>query len=292
MLTAMNQAPDISHPDYARIAQSIAWLHQHAARQPDLAQAARAIGLSEHHFQRLFTRWAGVSPKRFLQFLTLEDARRRLAQTRSTLDLAAAVGLSGGSRLHDLFVTLDAMSPGEAKLGGAGLDIRWGLHQTRFGRALIAATERGVCALQFVDDDDGGRAQLAATWPNAQLIRDQAATANIAQRVFDPLARAPRQALALLVKGTNFQVQVWRALLALPEGALTTYGDLAATLRKPDAARAVGTAVGANAIAYLIPCHRVIRASGALTGYRWGTARKAAMLGWEAARSGERQQRL
>lgn len=292
MLTAMNRAPDISHPDYARIAQSIAWLHQHAGRQPDLAQAARAIGLSEHHYQRLFTRWAGVSPKRFLQFLTLEDARRRLAQTRSTLDLAAAVGLSGGSRLHDLFVTLEAMSPGEAKLGGAGLDIRWGLHQTRFGRALIAATERGVCALQFFDDGDGGRAQLAATWPNARLIRDQAATAEIAQRVFDPLARAPRQALALLVKGTNFQVQVWRALLALPEGALTTYGDLAATLHKPDAARAVGSAVGANPVAWLIPCHRVIRATGALTGYRWGTARKAAMLGWEAARSGERQQRL
>ncbi|MGE0559492.1 MAG: methylated-DNA--[protein]-cysteine S-methyltransferase [Burkholderiales bacterium] len=288
----MKQPASGTHPDYARIAQAIDWLHRHAAHQPDLSRIARATGLSEHHFQRLFTRWAGVSPKRFLQFLTLEDARRRLAETRSTLDLAAAVGLSGGSRLHDLFVTLDAMSPGEAKLRGAGLDIRWGVHDSRFGTALIAATARGVCALQFVDEGDDSHAMLAAAWPNARLIRDQEGTAAIARRIFDPLEHASQQPLALLVRGTNFQVQVWRALLALPVGAVTTYGDLAHALDMPDSARAVGTAVGANAIAYLIPCHRVIRATGALTGYRWGSARKAAMLGWEAARSGERQQRL
>ncbi len=275
-----------SHPDYTRIARAIEWLHHHADHHPDLAQAARASGLSEHHFQRLFTRWAGVSPKRFLQFLTLEDARRRLDETRSTLDLAAAVGLSGGSRLHDLFVTLEAMSPGEARLGGAGLEIRWEVVDTRFGQALIATTARGICTLQFLDNGDDGRSLLAQSWPNARLVRDHDAVASVAKRIFEPLASAPRQPLALLVRGTNFQVQVWRALLVLPEGALTTYGDLAASLHRPEAARSVGTAIGANPIAYLIPCHRVIRATGALTGYRWGAARKAAMLGWEAARSG------
>lgn len=293
MLTAMDQTAAETHPDYARIAQAIDWLHEHAHNRPDLARIARHVGLSEHHFQRLFTRWAGVSPKRFLQFLTVEDARRRLAETRNTLDLAAAVGLSGGGRLHDLFVTLEAMSPGEARLGGAGLDIRWGVHDTRFGPALIAITIRGVCALQFLgNEDEDGSALLATAWPNAHLIREPAATANIARRIFEPLDGTPAQPLSLLVKGSNFQVQVWRALLALPAGAVTTYGDLAQAMDMPDAARAVGTAVGANPVAYLIPCHRVIRATGALTGYRWGAARKAAMLGWEAAHSGQRQQSL
>ncbi len=293
MLTAMDQTAAETHPDYARIAQAIDWLHEHAHNRPDLARIARHVGLSEHHFQRLFTRWAGVSPKRFLQFLTVEDARRRLAETRNTLDLAAAVGLSGGGRLHDLFVTLEAMSPGEARLGGAGLDIRWGVHDTRFGPALIAITIRGVCALQFLgNEDEDGSALLATAWHNARLIREPAATANIARRIFEPLDGTPAQPLSLLVKGSNFQVQVWRALLALPAGAVTTYGDLAQAMDMPDAARAVGTAVGANPVAYLIPCHRVIRATGALTGYRWGAARKAAMLGWEAAHSGQRQQSL
>lgn len=271
--------------DYARIARAIAWLQAHAAAQPDLASAARHVGLSEFHFQRLFTRWAGVSPKRFLQFLTIEDAKRRLASTRSTLDLAADVGLSGSGRLHDLFVTLEAMSPGEALLGGAGLDIRHGVHDTRFGPALIATTTRGVCALHFVDAENTGLEQLRQAWPRAQLVHDPAATAAVAQRLFTPLVAETQQPLALLVKGTNFQIQVWRALLALPTGTVTTYGDLADALAMPSAARAVGTAVGANSLAYLIPCHRVIRATGALTGYRWGIARKTAMLAWEAAQA-------
>ncbi len=274
-----------AHHDYNRIAQAIAWLHTHAEAQPDLARVARHVGLSENHFQRLFTRWAGVSPKRFLQCLTLEDARRRLAVTRSTLDLAAAVGLSGGGRLHDLFVTLDAMSPGEARTGGAGLDIRYGIHDTRFGPALIAVTARGVCALHFVDDQNAALEHLRAAWPHARVLRDPSATTTIVQRIFAPLAADTGQPLAVLVKGTNFQIQVWRALLALPAGAVTTYGDLAGALHMPDAARAVGAAVGANALACLIPCHRVIRATGALSGYRWGAERKAAMLAWEAAQS-------
>lgn len=274
-----------AHHDYNRIAQAIAWLHTHAEAQPDLARVARHVGLSENHFQRLFTRWAGVSPKRFLQCLTLEDARRRLAVTRNTLDLAAAVGLSGSGRLHDLFVTLDAMSPGEARLGGAGLDIRYGIHDTRFGPALIAATARGVCAVHFVDDQDAASGHLRTAWPKARVLRDPSATAAVARRMFAPLAADTGQPLAVLVKGTNFQIQVWRALLALPAGAVTTYGDLADALHMPDAARAVGAAVGANALACLIPCHRVIRATGALTGYRWGVERKAAMLAWEAAQA-------
>lgn len=272
--------------DYARIARAIEFLQQNAAARPGLAAAARHAGLSEHHFQRLFTAWAGVSPKRFLQFLTVEDARRRLASSRSTLDLAGELGLSGGGRLHDLFVTLEAMSPGEARAGGAGLDIRWGIHDTPFGSALLGLTARGVCALHFVDDAAEAAERLRESWPHAALKRDQRETADTAQRIFAPLAR-PRQPLAVLVKGSNFQVQVWRALLALPAGALTTYGDLAAALEKPEAARAVGAAVGANAIAWLIPCHRVIRASGVISGYRWGAARKAAMLGWEAAQAAE-----
>lgn len=288
MLCAMDSRPDSPARDYERIARAIGFLRDNAAAQPDLAAAARQAGLSEHHFQRLFTRWAGVSPKRFLQFLTVEDAKRRLAATRNTLDLAAEIGLSGGGRLHDLFVTLEAASPGEALSGGAGINIRWGLHDTPFGSALIGLTARGVCALHFVADAEEGMARLRESWPRATLIRDKAATADIAQRIFMPLAGS-RQPLAVLVKGSNFQVQVWRALLALPPGALTTYGELAAAVGRPEAARAVGTAVGANTIAWLIPCHRVIRASGVISGYRWGTERKAAMLGLEAARSVEGQ---
>jgi AraC family transcriptional regulator of adaptative response/methylated-DNA-[protein]-cysteine methyltransferase len=278
--------------DYQRVARAIRWLQTNAAAQPGLESVARHIGLSEYHFQRLFTRWAGVSPKRFLQFLTLEDAKRRLADTRNTLDLAAAVGLSGGSRLHDLFVTLEAMSPGEARLDGSGLDIRNGVHDTRFGRALIGLTHRGVCALQFLDDDASAHSLLASRWPQARLVPDATATAAVARRLFAPLETADPQPLAVLVKGSNLQVQVWRALLALPVGAVTTYGDVAAALDHPDAARAVGAAVAANPVAVLIPCHRVIRASGALAGYRWGETRKAALLGWEAARSIHRQQSL
>ncbi|MFN7087800.1 MAG: methylated-DNA--[protein]-cysteine S-methyltransferase [Burkholderiales bacterium] len=276
--------------DYRRIARAIGYLQQHAGAQPDLAEIAREVHLSEYHFQRLFTRWAGVSPKRFLQFLTVAEVRRRLAETPSVSDLAAEVGLSGPGRLHDLFVAVEAMTPGEARLQGAGLDIRYGAPDTRFGRALIATTARGICALHFVDGIDDARAHLAAQWPRARLVHDPRAAAALARRIFAPLETAAPRPLALLVKGTNFQLKVWRALLALPAKAVTTYGDLAASLGVPTAARAVGAAVGANPIAYLIPCHRVIRASGVLTGYRWGAERKAAILAWEAAqRSGQRE---
>lgn len=276
---------DITHHDYRRIADALAYLQTHADAQPGLTAVARHAGLSEHHFQRLFTRWAGVSPKRFLQFLTIEDAKRRLAQTRNTLDLSAEVGLSGSWRLHDLFVTLEAVTPGEALAGGAGLDIRWGTHDTPFGRAVLGLTGRGVCALHFVDNDAEATERLHAAWPRASLQHKPSATKDIAQRIFTPIRQKPQTPLAVLVKGSNFQIQVWRALLALPAGAVTTYSDIATALDNPGAARAVGSAVGANPIAWLIPCHRVIRASGIITGYRWGSIRKAAMLGWEASRS-------
>jgi AraC family transcriptional regulator of adaptative response/methylated-DNA-[protein]-cysteine methyltransferase len=267
--------------DYERIARAIEYLRRHAGDQPDLAAAARHVHLSEHHFQRLFTRWAGVSPKRFVQFLTVEHAKSYLAATRGVLDAAGAVGLSGPGRLHDLFVTLEAMSPGEYKAGGAGLAIRYGVHDSPFGPALIAITARGICALNFVGG--AGVERLRRDWPDAELRWDPDATAPVAERVFRPLALPPGRALALLVKGSNFQVKVWRALLELPLGSLATYGDIAARIGAPGSARAIGTAIGANPVAWLIPCHRVIRASGALGGYRWGAERKAAMLGWEAA---------
>ncbi|MCW5569402.1 MAG: methylated-DNA--[protein]-cysteine S-methyltransferase [Dokdonella sp.] len=273
--------------DYERIARAIAYLRRHTARQPALAEVADHVHLSEHHFQRLFTQWAGVSPKRFLQYLTVEDAKARLAASRNVLDLAGDVGLSGPGRLHDLFVTLEAMSPGEARAGGAGLEIRYGVHDTPFGPCVIAATPRGVCGLHFAEGDGSGEARLRKDWPEARLIEDRETTALIARRIFDPLAAHAGAPLALLVKGTNFQVQVWRALLRIPPGALSTYGAIAQHLGRPSAARAVGNAVGANPIGYLIPCHRVIRKTGAFSDYHWGRPRKLAMIGWEAA-SGER----
>lgn len=270
--------------DYERIARAIGYLQRHAGEQPDLADAARHVNLSEHHFQRLFTRWAGVSPKRFVQCLTLEHAKARLAARPGVLELAGEVGLSGPGRLHDLFVTLEAMSPGEYRAGGAGIVIRYGVHDSPFGPALLAISARGICGLHFVEGTSDGLARLRYDWPGAELRRDAAATAPVATQLFGPLSPRPGRALALLVKGSNFQAQVWRALLELPFGSLATYGDISGRIGAPAAARAVGAAIGANPIAWLIPCHRVIRESGALGGYRWGTERKAAMLGWEAVR--------
>lgn len=276
---------DVSARDYDRIARAIGYLRRHIAEQPDLAAAARHANLSEHHFQRLFTRWAGVSPKRFVQYLTVEHAKSRLVSAGSVLDLAGTVGLSGPGRLHDLFVTLEAMSPGEYRAGGSGLAIRYGVHESPFGPALLAMTERGVCGLRFVEGDREGAAWLRRNWPEADLRHDEAGTAPVVERIFQPLAAGTARPLALLVKGSNFQVKVWRALLELPLGSLTSYGQIAARIGAPGSARAVGGAVGANPIAWLIPCHRVIRETGLLGGYRWGPDRKAAMLGWEAART-------
>jgi len=274
---------DKSARDFERISRAIAFMQRAATAQPRLAEVAHHINLSEHHFQRLFTRWAGVSPKRFLQFLTLEHARAQLSAARSVLDLAADVGLSSSGRLHDLFVTLEALTPGEAQSGGAGLTLAYGIHPSPFGPCLIATTARGICSMHFPDSHTDARLLLQQDWPAATLKAGPDATANIARRIFDPLASATGAPLSLLVKGTNFQLQVWRALLRIPPGALTTYSRIARQLGQPTAARAVGNAVGANPIAWLIPCHRVIRQSGILGPYRWGAERKVALLGWEAA---------
>ncbi|WP_047243644.1 methylated-DNA--[protein]-cysteine S-methyltransferase [Chromobacterium subtsugae] len=269
--------------DYHRMADAIRYLVAHAGQQPRLADLAAALHLSESRLQRLFTQWAGVSPKRFIQQLTCEAAKARLAAGVPVLPLAHELGLSGGSRLHDLFVTLEAMTPGEYQRGGAGLDIGWSVEASRFGPLLLAQTARGVCALQFVADEAAAEAWLHGQWPQARLRYQPGAARALAERLFSPLSPRAGPPLALRVQGSNFQIQVWRALLAVPYGSLVSYGQLAAGMGRPQAARAVGGAVGANPVAWLIPCHRVIRAEGALGQYRWGETRKAELLGWESA---------
>lgn len=276
--------------DYQRIAAAIAFLRAHHADQPDLAAVAQHLHLSEAHVQRLFTRWAGISPKRFLQYLTqyltVEYAKAKIAETPNLLDLTMAAGLSSPGRLHDLFVSLEALSPGEYKAGGAGLEIVYGIHPTRFGRALVAMTTRGVCNLLFLDVPDAaarnaGEAELRRLWPNATLRYDPAATGPVGDRLLNP-PETPKP-VSLWVKGTNFQIQVWRSLLQLPSGSLATYRQIAQHIGRPTASRAVGNAIGSNPVALLIPCHRVIRESGELGGYRWGLSRKSALLRWEAS---------
>lgn len=271
--------------NYERVAQALAFIRQHYLSQPDLMTVAQHIGLSEYHFQRLFTQWAGISPKRFLQYLTLEYAKSKIDQTKSLLDLTFEVGLSSPGRLHDLFVSLEAMSPGEYKVGGMGLKIHYGVHDTPFGRSLIATTARGVCNLHFLDvvSQQTPEQILRKSWLNAEIIHDQQATQILCAQIFDSTTFRKQKPLALLVKGTNFQIQVWRALLKIPFGGITTYQTIAEMINRPTATRAIGNAVGKNPIGYLIPCHRVIRGSGEIGGYRWGAERKMALLGWEAS---------
>ncbi|HEY9761649.1 MAG TPA: methylated-DNA--[protein]-cysteine S-methyltransferase, partial [Trichocoleus sp.] len=231
------------------------------------------------------------------QYLTAEYAKNTLASTNSVLETTLETGLSSPSRLHDLFVTVEAMSPGEYKAAGAGLEIRYGIHSTPFGKAWIATTERGICNLQFLEGagvEDGGDSavehHLRKTWPNARLIEDAAGTEVVCDRIFSSRLSSPTSPLTVLVKGTNFQIQVWRALLNIPFGHLTTYQTIATAIGRPTAVRAIGSAIGSNAVAYLIPCHRIIRASGDLSGYRWGCDRKAAILGWEASQLAVRKE--
>ena len=268
--------------DYDRVAAAIRYLETHRHDQPELKDVAAHVGLSEYHFQRLFSRWAGISPKRFLQFLTVQHARQLLAKSHSVLDTTYETGLSSPGRLHDLFVTLTAMTPGEYKQQGAGLTIHYGFHESPFGTYLLAVTERGISNLFFVQTRPQALADLAEAWPQATLCEDTAVTQPIAGRIF---TRSGQQApLPLLVKGTNFQVQVWQALLQVPAGTAVSYGAIAHQIGNPKAVRAVGTAVAHNPIGYLIPCHRVIRSVGGFGDYRWGSTRKKAILGWETAR--------
>jgi AraC family transcriptional regulator of adaptative response/methylated-DNA-[protein]-cysteine methyltransferase len=274
--------------DYQRIEKAIHFLAQNYHQQPSLGDVARRVNLSEYHFQRLFRRWAGISPKRLVQFLTLGHAKKVLEDSRSVLDAAYDAGLSGPSRLHDLFVSVEAMTPGEFKAKGAGLKINFGFHPSPFGECLLAVTERGICGLGFLGQ--GGRRQaledFKRRWPAAEFQQNLKKTRNAVARIFSRKKGNGRNPVELLLMGTNFQVKVWEALLRIPPGSMVCYEDLARWLGKPSAARAVGSAVGRNPISFLIPCHRAIRKMGITGDYHWGAARKRAMLAWEAAHCG------
>lgn len=268
-------------PDYNIVESVIAHIREHQMDQPTLGELSVIAGISESHLQRVFQRWSGVSPKRFLQFLTADAARNMLRTDATVLDTAYEVGLSGPGRLHDLMVSVDAMTPGEIKAGGAGLTIHYGVHDSPFGQVFIANTQRGICAINF--DPTEGLVRLAVDFPQAMRVEDPSVTEPLARWVFGGMKiEVP---LSVLVKGTNFQVKVWEALLRIPEGTTTTYGDIGQAIGRPTAVRAIGSAVGKNSIGYLIPCHRVLRADGGLGDYHWGESRKAALLTREAAAS-------
>jgi AraC family transcriptional regulator of adaptative response/methylated-DNA-[protein]-cysteine methyltransferase len=272
--------------EYRRIERAIAFLRGNYLAQPDLAAIAKHVHLSEFHFQRLFTRWAGVSPKRFLQFLTVEHAKKQLADSKAVLDVTFDAGLSSSSRLYDLFVTVEAVTPGEFKSRGAGLTIRYGLHATRFGTCLLAVTERGICWFAFVNHEPKAEAveELKQHWRGAEVIESPLTTAAFVERIFSRRQCNDETPLNLLLAGTNFQLKVWQALLRIPTGAVISYQALASEVCSARASRAVANAVASNPIAYLIPCHRVIRNTGVIGDYRWGNLRKKVLLGWEAAR--------
>ncbi len=271
--------------DYDRVGDAIHYLDENFRDQPSLDDLAEHVGLSPYHLQRVFTRWAGVSPKKFLQLVTHAHAREILTDAETVLDTAYEVGLSGPSRLHDLFVTVEAMSPGEVKRLGADLTLRYGFHTCPFGEALYVMSDRGLAGLAFADGLGFTREMaiedMRGRWPLATFIEDPSASAGLSQRIFE----ADGGNVPVFLIGTSFQVQVWRALLRIPLGSATTYETIAREVGKPKAMRAVGTAVGRNPISFLIPCHRVLRKSGALGGYHWGLTRKRAILAWEGAKS-------
>lgn len=271
--------------DYARIADAIRFIASQVARQPTLDEIAAHVHLSPFHFQRLFSRWAGVTPKRYLQVLTLERAKALLQESRPLLEVADTLGLSSGSRLYDHFVQLEAVTPGEYKLRGAGLVIDHGVHDTPFGQAFVALTPRGVCNFSFLDEQapQAPLAALAQRWPEAELREAPSRTQGVIHTMFDD-SKAPDRPLSLHVSGTNFQISVWRALLQIPPAKVVSYAQVASAVGNPKAARAVGLAVGANPVALMIPCHRVIQQNGKLGGYHWGETRKQAIHAWEAAR--------
>ncbi len=273
--------------DYNRMEKAILFLEQNYNRQPELREVAQSVHLSEFHFQRLFRRWAGISPKRFIQYMTLEHAKRLLEGSHSVLDATYDSGLSSPGRLHDLFIKIEAMTPGEYKAHGAGLRISYGFHASPFGECLLAVTERGICALGFIGT--GGRAALLrdyqSRWPQAVWEKNRRLSEPYVRRIFDEEKSNGNRPLPLLLHGTNFQIKVWEALLKIPMGSVVPYEDIAVKVCSARATRAVGSAVAKNPIAFLIPCHRVIRKAGGIGGYHWGAARKKAMLIWEAART-------
>ena len=309
-LHSLAPLPASATPDYDLVRDAISFISRYWHDQPEVETIAEAVGVSAPDLTQLFRRWAGLTPKAFLQAVTLDHARRLLGSSASVLDASYEAGLSGPGRLHDLFVTHEAMSPGEYKSGGAGLTISYGFHASPFGLALIMANERGLCGLAFADDGASplagleaaapaasksdapgiGRAaalaDMAHRWPRARLVEDMAATAPFAARIFRSEMWRKDQPLRVFLIGTDFEVRVWETLLRIPLGQAATYSAVAGCIGKPKASRAVGAAVGRNPISFVVPCHRVLGKSGALTGYHWGITRKQAMLGWEAGRAG------
>jgi AraC family transcriptional regulator of adaptative response/methylated-DNA-[protein]-cysteine methyltransferase len=276
--------------DYTLVRQALELISTSWHSQPGLDEMARELDVPPVQLTRTFQRWCGLTPKGFLQAVTLDHARRMLADGLPLLDAAMELGLSGPGRLHDLFVAHEAMSPGEWKAKGAGLDMAFGFHDSPFGRALVMATPRGLCGIGFSDPDKGGDEaaldDMKRRWPEARFFADSAMTAPLAARVFQPGAWSSDKPLRVVLIGTDFEVRVWEGLLTIPFGRMTTYSGLAAQIGRPQAPRAVGAAVGRNPISFVVPCHRVIGKSGALTGYHWGLTRKRAILGWEAAQAG------
>jgi AraC family transcriptional regulator, regulatory protein of adaptative response / methylated-DNA-[protein]-cysteine methyltransferase len=280
--------------NYQRIERAIKFLEENFQRQPELGEVAEKVHLSEFHFQRIFTEWAGISPKRFLQFLTVGFLKNKLVETKNLIDAAEVAGLSSQSRIYDLFTTLEAVTPQEYKQHGSGIRIEYGIHETPFGLALIGVTERGICWLSFITTDEDPKHEMEKMkehWHNSVFHQDQDLTMDFVSKIFSyeganlPTGKAGAQKkLNVLVKGTNFQVKVWEALLRLPMGSVTTYQGIAEKIQNPKAMQAVGSAVGSNHIAYLIPCHRVIRKDGILGEYRWESTRKKSIIGWEMAK--------
>jgi len=271
--------------DYERIEKAIKFIEKNFSFQPDLKEIAGHIGLSEYHFQRLFSRWVGISPKRFLQFLTKEYAKQLLEDSANLLDVTYEAGLSSPGRLHDLFVNCEAVTPGEYKSKGEGLTITYGFHPSPFGECLLATTDRGICGFFFVKSRDrkDPLAELRYFWQKAHIVEDPQASAELIDRIFNPSFADTGTPLHLLLNGTNFQIKVWEALIKIPFGAVVSYEDVAIKVGIPGATRAVGSAVGKNPISFIIPCHRVIRKTADFGNYGGGTARKKAILGWEAA---------
>lgn len=278
--------------DYKIVEKAIRYVGEHYLSQPELSEIAAHVGLSEYHFQRLFSRWAGISPKRFLQYLTKENAKALLETSKDLLEVTYEVGLSSPSRLHDLFVTCEAVTPGEYKKRGKGLAIKYGVHPSPFGGCFLAATDRGICFIAFIQDDDFQNAfqELKDRWLEASLVEDKEYTKRLVEDIFVPVEDRSGTPLRLFLQGTNFQIKVWEALLKIPTGRVVSYQDVAVAIGMPEAPRAVGSAIGQNPLPVIVPCHRVIRKGGETGNYRYGWARKKALLAREAALS-ERQVR-
>lgn len=284
----MNVIAKENNINYQRIEQAILYLEQNFQRQPELDEVAEKVHLSPFHFQRIFTEWAGISPKRFLQFLTVDYLKERLEKSRNLAEAADSAGLSSQSRVYDLFTTLEAVTPLEYKQHGAGIRVEYGIHDTPFGTCLIGVTERGICWLSFLRTDEDPRMEIESMkshWFNSTFHQNQELSGAFTEKIFDARKADKSEKLHVFVKGTNFQVKVWQALLNIPIGEVTTYQNIGVAIQSPKAMQAVGSAVGSNHIAYLIPCHRVIRKDGQLGEYRWSSVRKKSMIGWEMARS-------